>query len=94
LVEIYNDSGSTQAMVYPTTTARRKETLMLFANPNGADLGWNPLAVRCFTKRAAAKLQVFGVHSRIIIALGFCSLALVIALLGWIMSVLSAELPS
>jgi hypothetical protein len=91
LVEIYNDSGSTQAMVYPTTTARRKETLMLFAN---ADLGWNPLAVRCFTKRAAAKLQVFGVHSRIIIALGFCSLALVIALLGWIMSVLSAELPS
>ena len=35
LVEIYNDNGSTQAMVYPTTTARRKETFMLFANPNG-----------------------------------------------------------
>ena len=33
LVEIYNDNGSTQAMVYPTTTARRKETFMLFANP-------------------------------------------------------------
>ena len=35
LVEIYNDNGSTQAMVYPTATARRKETFMLFANPNG-----------------------------------------------------------
>ena len=35
LVEVYNDNGSTQAMVYPTTTARRKETFMLFANPNG-----------------------------------------------------------
>ena len=35
LVEIYNDNGSTQAMVYPTPTARRKETFMLFANPNG-----------------------------------------------------------
>ena len=35
LVEIYNDNGSTQAMVYPTSTARRKETFMLFANPNG-----------------------------------------------------------
>ena len=35
LVEVYNDNGSTQAMVYPTPTARRKETFMLFANPNG-----------------------------------------------------------
>ena len=35
LVEIYNDNGSTQAMVYPTATARRKQTFMLFANPNG-----------------------------------------------------------
>ena len=35
LVEVYNDNGSTQAMVYPTATARRKETFMLFANPNG-----------------------------------------------------------
>ena len=34
-VEVYNDNGSTQAMVYPTTTARRKETFMQFANPNG-----------------------------------------------------------
>jgi arsenite oxidase large subunit len=33
LVEVYNDNGSTQAMVYPTATARRKETFMLFANP-------------------------------------------------------------
>jgi arsenite oxidase large subunit len=35
LVEIYNDNGSTQAMVYPTAAARRKQTFMLFANPNG-----------------------------------------------------------
>jgi arsenite oxidase large subunit len=35
LVEIYNDNGSTQAIVYPTPTAKRKETFMLFANPNG-----------------------------------------------------------
>jgi arsenite oxidase large subunit len=35
LVEVYNDNGSTQAMVYPTATARRKETFMQFANPNG-----------------------------------------------------------
>jgi arsenite oxidase large subunit len=35
LVEIYNDNGSTQAMAYPTPTAKRKQTFMLFANPNG-----------------------------------------------------------
>ena len=35
LVEIYNENGSTQAMVYPTTTAKRKQAFMLFANPNG-----------------------------------------------------------
>ena len=35
LVEIYNDNGSTQAIVYPTPTAKRKQTFMLFANPNG-----------------------------------------------------------
>ena len=35
LVEVYNDNGATQAMVYPTPTARRKQTFMLFANPNG-----------------------------------------------------------
>ena len=35
LVEIHNDNGSTQGMVYPTATARRKETFMLFAQPNG-----------------------------------------------------------
>ena len=35
LVEIYNDNGSTQAIVYPTATAKRKQTFMLFANPNG-----------------------------------------------------------
>lgn len=35
LVEIYNDNGSTQAMVYPTPTARPRETFMLFAYPTG-----------------------------------------------------------
>jgi len=35
LVEVYNDSGSTQAMAYPTPTARRGETFMLFGNPKG-----------------------------------------------------------
>lgn len=35
LVEVYNDNGSTQAMVYPTPSAKRKETFMLFAYPTG-----------------------------------------------------------
>ena len=35
LVEVWNDAGSTQAMVYPTPTARPKETFMLFAFPTG-----------------------------------------------------------
>jgi arsenite oxidase large subunit len=35
LVEVYNDNGSTQAMAYPTPTARRKQTFMQFANPMG-----------------------------------------------------------
>ncbi len=35
LVEVYNDAGSTQAMAYPTSTAKRNETFMLFAYPTG-----------------------------------------------------------
>jgi anaerobic selenocysteine-containing dehydrogenase len=35
LVEVYNDNGSTQAMAYPTPTAKPKQAFMLFANPNG-----------------------------------------------------------
>ena len=35
LVEVFNDNGSTQAMAYPTPTAKRKETFMLFAYPTG-----------------------------------------------------------
>jgi arsenite oxidase large subunit len=35
LVEVYNDNGSTQAMVQPTPSARRKQTFMLFAYPTG-----------------------------------------------------------
>lgn len=35
LVEVYNDNGSTQAMVYPTPSAKPKQTFMLFAYPTG-----------------------------------------------------------
>jgi len=35
LVEVYNDVGSTQAMVYPIKTARRGEVFMLFCSPLG-----------------------------------------------------------
>jgi arsenite oxidase large subunit len=35
LVEVYNDNGSTQAAVYPTPTAKRKQAFMLFAYPSG-----------------------------------------------------------
>jgi arsenite oxidase large subunit len=35
LVEVYNDNGSTQAMVYPTPTAKPKQTFMVFAQPTG-----------------------------------------------------------
>jgi arsenite oxidase large subunit len=35
LVEVFNDNGSTQASVYPTPTAKPKETFMLFAYPTG-----------------------------------------------------------
>lgn len=36
LVELYNDNGATQAMVYPTATARQGETLMVFGSPAGS----------------------------------------------------------
>ena len=35
LVEVYNDNGSTQAMVYPTASAKRKQVFMLFGFPTG-----------------------------------------------------------
>lgn len=35
LVEVFNDDGSTQAMVYPTPSAKKGETFMLFAFPTG-----------------------------------------------------------
>ena len=35
LVEVYNDNGSTQAMAYPTPTAKPMQTFMLFAQANG-----------------------------------------------------------
>ncbi|MFM9858932.1 arsenate reductase (azurin) large subunit [Pseudoxanthobacter sp. M-2] len=35
LVEVYNDNGSTQAMAYPTPTAKRKQAFMLFGYPSG-----------------------------------------------------------
>ncbi|MDR3494035.1 MAG: arsenate reductase (azurin) large subunit, partial [Ancalomicrobiaceae bacterium] len=37
LVEMYNDAGATQAMAYPTPTARRKQTFMLFGFPKGVE---------------------------------------------------------
>ena len=36
LVEVYNDNGSTQAMAWPTDSAKPKQTFMLFAYPTGA----------------------------------------------------------
>lgn len=36
LVEVHNDVGATQAMAYPTPTAKKGETFMLFASPQGA----------------------------------------------------------
>jgi arsenite oxidase large subunit len=35
LVEVYNDNGSTQAMAYPTASAKPGQTFMLFAYPTG-----------------------------------------------------------
>lgn len=35
LVEVFNSNGATQAMAYPTDTAKRGETFMLFASPRG-----------------------------------------------------------
>jgi arsenite oxidase large subunit len=35
LVEVYNENGSTQAMVYPTPTAKPKQTFMIFAQATG-----------------------------------------------------------
>lgn len=35
LVEVYNDNGSTQAMAYPTPTAKPKQAFMLFGYPTG-----------------------------------------------------------
>jgi arsenite oxidase large subunit len=35
VVEVFNDNGSTQAMAYPTATAKRKQAFMLFAYPTG-----------------------------------------------------------
>ena len=35
LVEVFNDNGSTQAMVYPTERARTKQAFMLFGFPTG-----------------------------------------------------------
>ncbi|WP_088343886.1 MULTISPECIES: arsenate reductase (azurin) large subunit [Rhodomicrobium] len=37
LVEVWNDAGSTQAMAYPTPTARKGETFMLFGYPTGVE---------------------------------------------------------
>ncbi len=36
LVEVYNEAGATQAMAYPTPSAKRGETFMQFGHPKGA----------------------------------------------------------
>ncbi|RMD46971.1 MAG: arsenate reductase (azurin) large subunit [Alphaproteobacteria bacterium] len=36
LVELYNENGATQAMAYPTPTAKRGQVFMVFASPRGA----------------------------------------------------------
>ncbi|MCA1775399.1 MAG: arsenate reductase (azurin) large subunit, partial [Loktanella sp.] len=35
LVEVFNNNGATQAMAYPTETAKRGETFMMFGSPRG-----------------------------------------------------------
>lgn len=35
LIEVYNDNGSTQAMVYPAPSAKQEQTFMIFAQPTG-----------------------------------------------------------
>ncbi len=50
LAEVYNENGSTQAMVWPTDTARRGETFMVFGFPsgvvgNGVSKGVNELII-------------------------------------------------
>ena len=35
LVEVLNENGATQAMIYPSLRAKRNQTFMLFANPMG-----------------------------------------------------------
>ena len=35
LVEVFNENGATQAMIYPSLRAKRNQTFMLFANPMG-----------------------------------------------------------
>ncbi len=37
LVEVYNDNGATQAMVYPTDSTKRNQTFMLFGFPTGVE---------------------------------------------------------
>jgi len=39
LVEVYNDDGSTQAMAYPTPTAKKGHTFMLFADRRAGQRG-------------------------------------------------------
>jgi arsenite oxidase large subunit len=35
LVEVFNENGATQAMIYPSPRAKRNQSFMLFANPMG-----------------------------------------------------------
>jgi arsenite oxidase large subunit len=61
LVEVFNDAGSTQAMAYPTTSARPGETFMLFGFPTGVqgnvvNAGTNELVIPNY-KQAWANIR-------------------------------------
>jgi arsenite oxidase large subunit len=65
LVEVYNDAGSTQAMAYPTATAKRGETFMLFAYPTGVqgnvvNAGVNELIIPNYKQTWAAIRRLSG----------------------------------
>ena len=77
LVEIYNDNGSTQAMVYPTASARRKQTFMQFANASGVQgnvvsSGVNEFVIPNYNRRLSSLWRnaacLFMCHARFALA--------------------------
>lgn len=63
LIEIRSDNGSTQAMVYPTPTAKPKEACMLFAYPTGpmgdvVSERVNELIIHSYIRKIADRFEV------------------------------------